>query len=111
MLRKLDNFAAELKFINEKFGPVIAKLGGQFTRLYTKDTEEHCKLTKFLKEKSMEYFVITPMWERPIIVVIRDIPWETRPHQIKKFLEDVDKFKIDKIVQLTKLRTKRHYSK
>ncbi|GBL92923.1 hypothetical protein AVEN_54579-1 [Araneus ventricosus] len=60
MLKKLDNFTAQLKFINEKFGHVTAKAGGQFIRLYTKDPEEHCKLNKFLKEKEIEYFAITP---------------------------------------------------
>ncbi|GBN85617.1 hypothetical protein AVEN_188548-1 [Araneus ventricosus] len=107
MLKKLDNFTAQLKFINEKFGHVTAKSGGQFIRLYTKDPEEHCKLSKFLKEKEIEYFVIIPKWERPNKVVVRNLPRETRPNQIKDYLEELHKFKIEKVVQLTKLRTKR----
>ncbi|GBN77829.1 hypothetical protein AVEN_18655-1 [Araneus ventricosus] len=108
MLKKLENFTAQFKLIiNNKFGPVVAKSGGQFIRLYMKDPEEHCKPTKFLKEKSIEYFVIIPKWERPIKIIIRDLHWETRLHQIKEFLENVYKFKGDKVVQLTKLLTKR----
>ncbi|GBN35219.1 hypothetical protein AVEN_2895-1 [Araneus ventricosus] len=97
MLKKLVNFAAQLKFTNEKFGPVIDKSGEQFICLYKKDPEEHSRLTKFLKEISIECFVIIPKWEGPIKVVVRDIPWETRPHQIKEFLEDVHKFNLTRL--------------
>ncbi|GBO35432.1 hypothetical protein AVEN_129346-1 [Araneus ventricosus] len=70
MLKRQENFTAQLKCINENFGPVVAKSGGIFIKLYPKDPEEHAKLTRFLTDKQMEYYVIVPKWERPIKVVI-----------------------------------------
>ncbi|GBN30400.1 hypothetical protein AVEN_157741-1, partial [Araneus ventricosus] len=51
--------------------------------------EEHCKPTKFLKEKSIEYFVIIPKWERPIKMSLETSIREpdcikSRKHQIKR---------------------------
>ncbi|GBO31515.1 hypothetical protein AVEN_54272-1 [Araneus ventricosus] len=107
MLKKLDNFTAQLKFLNAKFGQITAKAGGDFIRLHTKNPEEHSRLIQFLKDNEIEHFVIIPKWERPIKVVVRDLPRESRTHEIKDYLEEVYNLKIDKVVQLTKLRTKR----
>ncbi|GBM27854.1 hypothetical protein AVEN_209480-1 [Araneus ventricosus] len=107
MLKRQENFTAQLKNINENFGPVVAKSGGIFIKLYAKDPDEHMRLTRFLKEKEMQYYVIVPKWERPIKVVIRNLPRDTRPQEIKGFLEFYHDLKVDKVVQLTKLRTKR----
>ncbi|GBO39644.1 hypothetical protein AVEN_215702-1 [Araneus ventricosus] len=107
MLKRQENFTAQLKYINDNFGPVVAKSGGIFIKLYAKDPEEHAKLTSFLKEKQMEYYVIVPKWERPIKVVIRNLPRDIRPQKIKGFLENFHNLKVDKVVQLIKLRTKR----
>ncbi|GBL84003.1 hypothetical protein AVEN_100869-1 [Araneus ventricosus] len=107
MLKKLENFTAQLKFLNEKFGQITAKAGGDFIRLHTKNPDEHSRLIQFLKENEIEHFIIIPKWERPIKVVVRDLPRESRTHQIKDYLEEVYNLKIDKVVQLTKLRTKR----
>ncbi|CAL1301250.1 unnamed protein product, partial [Larinioides sclopetarius] len=65
------------------------------------------KLTRFLKEKHLQYYTMIPKWDRPIKVVIRDLPRDTRPQTIKDFLETFYGFKVDKVVHLTKLRTKR----
>ncbi|GBN23005.1 hypothetical protein AVEN_175279-1 [Araneus ventricosus] len=107
MLKKLENFTAQLKFLNEKFGQITAKAGGDFIRLHTKNPDEHCRLIQFLKENEIEHFIIIPKWERPIKVVVRDLPRESRTHEIKDYLEEVYNLKIDKVIQLTKLRTKR----
>ncbi|GBL85570.1 hypothetical protein AVEN_34720-1 [Araneus ventricosus] len=98
---------AQLKIINDNFGPVVAKSGGIFIKLYAKNPEEHMRLTRFLKEKEMRYYVIVLKWERQIKVVIRNLPRNTKPQEINGFLESYHNLKVDKVVQLTKLRTKR----
>ncbi|GBN92426.1 hypothetical protein AVEN_203970-1 [Araneus ventricosus] len=65
------------------------------------------KLTKFLTAKKLEYFVFTPKWQRPIKVVIKNLPWESKPNEIKAFLEEIHNLKVEKVVQLTSMRTKR----
>ncbi|GBN81823.1 hypothetical protein AVEN_132516-1 [Araneus ventricosus] len=107
MLRKTVKFAHDLKLINDEFGEVEAKSGGLFIKLFTNNPEQHIKPTKFLNNKNLEYFVFTPKWLRPIKVVIKSLPWESKLTEIKSFLEEIHKLKIEKVVQLTSLRTQR----
>ncbi|GBN34183.1 hypothetical protein AVEN_138972-1 [Araneus ventricosus] len=107
MLRKSDNFAQDLKIINDEFGEVEAKSGGLFIKLFTNTPEQHMKLTKFLTTKNLEYFVFTPKWQRLIKIVIKNLPWESKPNEIKALLEEIHNFEVEKVVQLTSLRTKR----
>ncbi|GBM61016.1 hypothetical protein AVEN_11877-1 [Araneus ventricosus] len=79
MLKKLDDFTARLEFVYETFGPVTTESGGRFIHLCTKDPEEH--FAKFLKE--IEYFAVIPKWERPVKVVVGNLPRETGPHRMK----------------------------
>ncbi|GBN40678.1 hypothetical protein AVEN_62462-1 [Araneus ventricosus] len=107
MLRKRENFTSDLKLINDEFGEVVAKSGVIFIQLFTKHPQQHTKLTKFLSTKNLEFFVLTPKWLRPITVVIKELPWEAKPHEIKAFLEEFHKLTIEKVVKHTSLRTKR----
>ncbi|GBM64122.1 hypothetical protein AVEN_159852-1 [Araneus ventricosus] len=54
----------------------------------------------------MDYFVIPTRSNPPIKIVIRDLPQGTSADTIKGALATEGKFKVDKVVQLTRFKTK-----
>ncbi|GBM90164.1 hypothetical protein AVEN_20286-1 [Araneus ventricosus] len=98
MLKRNDNFVLDLKKINDEWGPVDSKLSGLYIKLFTQNDESSRSLTKFLKANQMDYLVITPRSDRPIKIVIRDLPQDTSADTIKNALVTEGKFKVDKVV-------------
>ncbi|GBM77751.1 hypothetical protein AVEN_47412-1 [Araneus ventricosus] len=54
----------------------------------------------------MGYFIIVPRSERPIKVVIRGLPRDLNVDVLKKALVEEYEFVVDKVVQLTRFKTK-----
>ncbi|GBN64747.1 hypothetical protein AVEN_57261-1 [Araneus ventricosus] len=106
MLKCNDIFVLDLKKINDEWVPVDSKLSGVYIKLFTQNDESCRSLTKFLKANQMDYFVITPRSDRPIKIVIRDLPQDTSTDTIKYALVTEGKFEVDKVVQVTRFRTK-----
>ncbi|KAF8776792.1 Nucleic-acid-binding protein transposon like protein [Argiope bruennichi] len=106
MFKRTEKFIDDLKLINDKCFPVESKLGGPYIKIFVNSDDEHRKLTKFLKENNLDYFVITPRSSRPIKVVIRGFPNNIPTQTIKEALEIDCNFKIEKVAQLTRFRTK-----
>ncbi|GBO25137.1 hypothetical protein AVEN_12511-1 [Araneus ventricosus] len=82
MLRKREHLTSDLKLVNDEFGEVESKSGGILIKLFTKTPEQHTKLTKFLATKNLQFFVFSPKRLRPIKVVIKELPWESKPQEI-----------------------------
>ncbi|GBM90156.1 hypothetical protein AVEN_20280-1 [Araneus ventricosus] len=106
MLKRTEHFIQDLKKINDEWGPVESKLGGPYIKLFTQSDEASHSLTKFLKTNDMGYFIIVPRSERPIKVVIRGLPRDQNVDVLKKALVEEYEFVVDKVVQLTRFKTK-----
>ncbi|GBN21608.1 hypothetical protein AVEN_254279-1 [Araneus ventricosus] len=102
MLKRKVNFALDLRKINDECSPLDSKLSGLYIKLFAKNNELSRSLTKFLKANQMDYFVIPPRSDRPIQIVIRDLPQDTSNDTIKDALVTEGKFRVDKMVQLTR---------
>ncbi|GBN76760.1 hypothetical protein AVEN_124511-1 [Araneus ventricosus] len=96
----------DLKKINYEWGPVESKLGGPYIKLFTQSDEASHRPTKFLRTNDMGYFIIVPRSERPIKVVIRGLPLDLNVDVLKKALVEEYEFVVDKVVQLTRFKTK-----
>ncbi|GBM86411.1 hypothetical protein AVEN_34037-1 [Araneus ventricosus] len=106
MLKRTEHFIQDLKKINDEWGPVESKLGGLYIKLFTQSDEASHGLTKFLRTNDMGYFIIVPRSERPIKVVIRGLPRDLNVDVLKKALVEEYEFVVDKVVQLTRFKTK-----
>ncbi|GBM55644.1 hypothetical protein AVEN_125427-1 [Araneus ventricosus] len=80
----------------------MSKVSGPYIKLFVQNEQQHRDLTKYLKSNELEYFTMMPRSERPIKVVIRDIPPETPIEYVNEY-----NFEIEKVAQLKQFKTKR----
>ncbi|GFY66240.1 uncharacterized protein TNIN_287851 [Trichonephila inaurata madagascariensis] len=70
------------------------------------ETEDHHReITRYLTEKKIEYYVIEPPANRPLKLVIKGLPEDVDPEDIKNDLISKG-IKIEKVAQLKKFATK-----
>ncbi|GFX21473.1 hypothetical protein TNCV_1398871 [Trichonephila clavipes] len=62
------------------------KLTGEYIKLYSDTDEERRELINKLDELQFQYFALKPKAERPIKVVIKGLPRDSKPQNIKKNL-------------------------
>ncbi|GBL91510.1 hypothetical protein AVEN_263380-1 [Araneus ventricosus] len=105
MKRSID-YRDMLKQINEVEGiPCKAKETGEFIKLFCETPRDIRSLTEFLDKKGKEYFVIPGRAEKPIKAVIKGLPLDMNLDEIKIELTN-QKFRVDKVNQLKKYRTR-----
>ncbi|GIX81718.1 hypothetical protein CEXT_393271 [Caerostris extrusa] len=69
-VRQSDN----IKTINESFLEIKITLSGEFLKIYSKVSDEHRKITQFLKNSKMDFFLITPAMKGPLKQLLKDFP-------------------------------------
>ncbi|GFV89415.1 nucleic-acid-binding protein from transposon X-element [Trichonephila clavipes] len=105
MLFVEKNYKAQMAAITEAFSKIRSRLTGEFLKLYTDSAEErrmavHLKLLKF------QFYTIKSKAERPIKVVIKGLPRNTNPEEIKQDLEILG-YTPDRVNQLIGRKNKR----
>ncbi|GBN02169.1 hypothetical protein AVEN_189915-1, partial [Araneus ventricosus] len=68
--------------------------------------DDYRDITKLLKEKKQDFYIMVPRDERPIKVVIKDLPIFTDTETIKTELEEL-RFVVNRVTQLKQIRTKK----
>ncbi|GBN60074.1 hypothetical protein AVEN_85612-1 [Araneus ventricosus] len=101
MLKRTEHFIQDLIKINDERGPVESKLGGPHIKLFTQSDEASHRLAKFFRTNGMGYFIIGPISDHPIKVVMRGLPRDLNVDVLKKTLVEEYEFFVHKVVRLT----------
>ncbi|GIX77612.1 hypothetical protein CEXT_694941 [Caerostris extrusa] len=86
MIRQSHNIKNQLKTINESFPEIKITLSGELLKIYSKDSGEHRKITQFLKNYKMDFFLLTPRNERSLKAVVKELPRTTLSTEIEQEL-------------------------
>ncbi|GIX72366.1 hypothetical protein CEXT_590731 [Caerostris extrusa] len=89
MVHRAENIKEQLKPIKDSFKDIKITLSGELFKIFAKDSDEHCNVTKFLQINKMDFYLITPRNERPIKAVIKDLPRNTPVDEIEQELSDL----------------------
>ncbi|KAF8784055.1 Nucleic-acid-binding protein transposon like protein [Argiope bruennichi] len=106
MLKRTVEYREIIKRLNQTYNiKCKAKESGEFIKLFAESPEDVRKLTSYLDEQQKEYFVISDKAEKPVKIVIKGLPINTDPEEIKNELNEKG-FRVDKVNQLKKFKTR-----
>ncbi|GFT48496.1 nucleic-acid-binding protein from transposon X-element [Trichonephila clavipes] len=88
-----------MKTLNDIYPDIRSKLTGEYIKLYSDTDEERRELINKLDELEFQYFAIQPKAERPIKVVIKGLPRNSNPQDIKNDLVELG-YTVEKVSQL-----------
>ncbi|GFV41460.1 nucleic-acid-binding protein from transposon X-element [Trichonephila clavipes] len=87
-----------MKTLKDLMPKLRSKKTGEYIKLYTETIEEH-ELENLLEKLKYEFYSITPKAQRPIKVVIKGFPRNTKTSDIHSDLEDLG-FTVNRVTQL-----------
>ncbi|GFW21800.1 nucleic-acid-binding protein from transposon X-element [Trichonephila clavipes] len=99
MLRITLTFREQMKTLNDLMPKIRSKKTGEYIKLYTNTFEEYHELNNLLEKLSYEFYFITPKAQRPIKIVIKGLPKDTKTADIHSDRIDLG-FTVDRITQL-----------
>ncbi|GFU73888.1 nucleic-acid-binding protein from transposon X-element [Trichonephila clavipes] len=106
MLFVEKNYKAQMAAITKTFPKIRSRLTGEFLKLYTDSAEERRMAVQRLKLLKFQFYTIKSKAERPIKVVIKGLPRNTSPEEIKQDLEILG-YTPDRVNQLIGRKNKR----
>ncbi|GFV99488.1 hypothetical protein TNCV_5078521 [Trichonephila clavipes] len=83
MLFVEKNYKAQMAAITKAFPKIRSRLTGEFLKLYTDSAEERRMAVQHLTMLDFQFYTIKSKAERPIKVVIKGLPRNTNPEEIK----------------------------
>ncbi|GFW70908.1 PRE_C2HC domain-containing protein [Trichonephila clavipes] len=99
MLKVTETYKQQMKVITDKLPTTRGKITGTYLKLYTNTNELHHQLIHFLEDLKYEFYVITPKEKRPIKIVIKGLPRDTKTDEIENKLTELG-FTVNKVSQL-----------
>ncbi|GFQ89364.1 PRE_C2HC domain-containing protein [Trichonephila clavata] len=105
MLKITDSYREHISTISQFYSGIRTKTTGEFIKLYTNTDEEHDTLVDLLEKLGYQHYVITPKSNRPIKVVIKRLPKNTKCTEIKDDLVLLG-LNPEKVIQLIGRKTK-----
>ncbi|GFW96286.1 PRE_C2HC domain-containing protein [Trichonephila clavipes] len=106
MLFVEENYKAQMAEITKAFPKIRSRLTGEFLKLYTDSAEERRMAVQHLTMLDFQFYTIKSKAERPIKVVIKGLPRNTNPEEIKQDLEILG-YTPDRVNQLIGRKNKR----
>ncbi|GFY12514.1 PRE_C2HC domain-containing protein [Trichonephila clavipes] len=106
MLFVEKNYKAQMAAITKAFPKIRSRLTGEFLKLYTDSAEERRMAVQHLTMLDFQFYTIKSKVERPIKVVIKGLPRNTNPEEIKQDLEILG-YTPDRVNQLIGRKNKR----
>ncbi|GFS69546.1 hypothetical protein TNCV_3894061 [Trichonephila clavipes] len=89
-MRKItDDLKNQMKILTTKMPYLRNKKAGQYIKLYTDTFEQHDTLNAFLDNVKFPHYTITPKTQRPVKVVIKGLPRDTKPSDIRPDRSDI----------------------
>ncbi|GFX38894.1 PRE_C2HC domain-containing protein [Trichonephila clavipes] len=98
-LKYTEDHRIQMKTLNDIYPELRSKLTGEYIKLYTDTDEERRELIHKLDELKFQYFAIKSIAERPIKAVIKGLPRDSNPQDIKNDLVELG-YTVDKVSQL-----------
>ncbi|GFT92223.1 nucleic-acid-binding protein from transposon X-element [Trichonephila clavipes] len=99
------NYKVQMAAITKEFPKIRSRLTGDYLKLYTDTAEERRLVVQLLKKLEYQFYTFKSKAERPIKVVLKGIPRNTNPEEIKQDLELLG-YTPDRVNQLIGRRTK-----
>ncbi|GFW26590.1 PRE_C2HC domain-containing protein [Trichonephila clavipes] len=106
MLFVEENYKTQMAAITKVFPKIRSRLTGDFLKLYTDTPEGRRLVVQLLKKLKFQFYTIKAKADRPIKVVIKDLPRTTKPEEIKEDLELLD-YTPERLNQLVGRKSKR----
>ncbi|GFX14575.1 nucleic-acid-binding protein from transposon X-element [Trichonephila clavipes] len=100
MLKITDDYRVKMKIVNNCMPKLRNKMLGEYFKLYCDTHDQFHELNAFLEAQNFEFYSITPKDLRPIKVVIKGLPKDTKTHEIRQDLLDLG-LTVDRVSQLT----------
>ncbi|GFW10238.1 nucleic-acid-binding protein from transposon X-element [Trichonephila clavipes] len=98
-LKYTKDHRIQMKTLNDIYPELRSKLTGEYIKLYSDTDEERREFINKLDKLEFQYFAIKPKAERPIKVVIKGLPRDSDPQDIKNDLVELG-YMVDKVYQL-----------
>ncbi|GFY12290.1 hypothetical protein TNCV_283931 [Trichonephila clavipes] len=86
MLKITDDYRVQMKIVNNFLPKIRNKMSGEYFKLYCDTHDQFHELNAFLEAQNFEFYSITPKHLRPIKVVIKGLPKDTKTHEIHQDL-------------------------
>ncbi|GFU35978.1 uncharacterized protein TNCV_4190941 [Trichonephila clavipes] len=99
-MRIFDSYNLVLQYLYRKFPTATNTHAKGYIKIEAQNEKDHEEITKFLKDKNLEFYTIEPPLSRPLKLVIKGLPDDIDPEDIKKDLIS----KGIKIVKTTQLK-------
>ncbi|GBM19886.1 hypothetical protein AVEN_186156-1 [Araneus ventricosus] len=107
VIKNFPEFKFLMKRLNEtKNLKCCAKPVGEFMHVFTNSSKDHRDLTDYLTEQSIQYYVIPSRAEKPVKIVIKGLPIDTKTDEIEEGLNSKG-FEVAKVNQLRRFRDKK----
>ncbi|GBL70829.1 hypothetical protein AVEN_18887-1 [Araneus ventricosus] len=106
MLRFTDNYQDILIEITKACGLTENKLNNGIIKMFPESHKQHQEISNFCSSQGYDFHVIAPANKRPLKVVIKYLPPNHDPEEIKNFLKNELEFPVEKVTQLKKFRTR-----
>ncbi|GFW76505.1 nucleic-acid-binding protein from transposon X-element [Trichonephila clavipes] len=106
MLFVEENYKTQMTAITKVFPKIRSRLTGDFLKLYTDSQEKRRLVVQLLKKLKFQFYTIKDKADRPIKVVIKDLPRTTNSEEIKEDLELLG-YTPERVNQLIGRKTKR----
>ncbi|GBO09459.1 Nucleic-acid-binding protein from transposon X-element [Araneus ventricosus] len=106
MLRYNDDYLKILTDIRKACGQTENKFSNGLVKIFPTSWEHHAQISNHCRTQGYDFHIIQPVNKRPVKVVIKDLPSRHDPEDIKSYLKDELNFPVEKVTQLSKLRTR-----
>ncbi|GFX69702.1 RNA-directed DNA polymerase from mobile element jockey [Trichonephila clavipes] len=100
MLKITLNFRDQMKTLTVHMPQLRSKMTGEYFKLYCDTFDQYHELNRILELRKYEFYSITPKSERPIKVLIKGLPKDSKTLDIYNDLLDLG-FTVDRVSQLT----------
>ncbi|GFQ92582.1 uncharacterized protein TNCT_495411 [Trichonephila clavata] len=104
MMKITKNYNLILQEINQKYPAKVNKATGDWIKIQCATSDDHREITNSLVEKKIEHWVVDPIANRHIKVVIKGLPASTTVDEIEHDLKE-KRVAVEKIAQLCKFKT------
>ncbi|GBN46927.1 hypothetical protein AVEN_79002-1 [Araneus ventricosus] len=101
-----DGTTKILADIRKVCGPTENKFTNGLVKILPGTSQKHTEISNYCRTQGYDFHVIQPVSKRPFKVVLKNLPHDHDIEEIKYCLKNELKFPVERVVQLTKFRTR-----
>ncbi|GBO02144.1 hypothetical protein AVEN_167543-1 [Araneus ventricosus] len=107
MLRYNSDYLKILEDIRKACEPTDNKFANGLIKIFPETQQKHTEISNFCRTQGYDFHVIKPVSKRLVKAVIKHLPPDHDVNNIKYFLKNELNFPVERVIQLTKLRTRK----